>query len=61
MIAKKHEISLNALMEANPSLDPYNLEIGMKLCIPQRSESSSPAPLPLMRETTKGKISIMCA
>lgn len=44
MIAKKHEISLNALMEANPSLDPYNLEIGMKLCIPQRSESSSPAP-----------------
>jgi LysM repeat protein len=51
MIAKKHEISLDALMEANPSLDPYNLEVGMRLCIPLRSESSSPAPSAAQEES----------
>lgn len=36
MIAKKHRINLNALLEANPYIDPYNLIIGTKLCIPSR-------------------------
>lgn len=34
MIAKKFKISLNAIIEANPGIDPYNLRIGMQLCIP---------------------------
>ncbi|QHI71428.1 LysM peptidoglycan-binding domain-containing protein [Aminipila terrae] len=35
MIAKMHRVSLNAIMEANPDIDPYNLRAGMKLCIPK--------------------------
>ena len=35
MIAKKHRVTLNAIMEANPDMDPYNLMIGTKICIPQ--------------------------
>lgn len=34
LIAKKHGIRLDALMNANPDMDPYNLMIGTKLCIP---------------------------
>ncbi|MFV0518014.1 MAG: LysM peptidoglycan-binding domain-containing protein [Aminipila sp.] len=35
MIAKTHRVSLNAIMEANPDIDPYNLRVGMKICIPK--------------------------
>ena len=35
MIAKMHHISLDALMRANPDIDPYNLRIGTNLCIPE--------------------------
>lgn len=35
MIAKMHRVTLNAIMEANPDIDPYNLRVGMKICIPQ--------------------------
>lgn len=34
MIAKNYKVSLNAIMDSNPDLDPYNLRIGMKICIP---------------------------
>lgn len=34
LIAKKHAIKLDALMRANPGMDPYNLMIGTELCIP---------------------------
>ncbi|MBN7771938.1 LysM peptidoglycan-binding domain-containing protein [Clostridium aminobutyricum] len=34
MIAKNYRVSLNAIMDSNPNLDPYNLRIGMKICIP---------------------------
>ena len=34
LIAKKHEIRLDNLMRANPSIDPYNMLIGTELCIP---------------------------
>lgn len=34
MIAKMHKVSLSAIIEANPNLDPYNLQIGTLLCIP---------------------------
>lgn len=35
MIAKMHKVTLDALMAANPDIDPYNLQIGMVLCVPQ--------------------------
>lgn len=35
LIAKKYCIKLDALMRANPSMDPYNLLVGTELCIPQ--------------------------
>ncbi|MDD6815768.1 MAG: LysM peptidoglycan-binding domain-containing protein [Firmicutes bacterium] len=34
LIAKMHGIKLDALMRANPSMDPYNLLVGTELCIP---------------------------
>lgn len=34
MIAKNNGVTLKKLMDANPNLDLYNLEIGMALCIP---------------------------
>ncbi len=34
MLAKQYNITLDALMKANPTLDPYNLRVGMQLCIP---------------------------
>lgn len=34
MLARQYKITLDALMKANPNLDPYNLRIGMQLCIP---------------------------
>lgn len=35
MIAKNHRISLTSIMEANPNIDPYDLRVGMELCIPR--------------------------
>ena len=35
MIAKMHKITLDALMDANPGIDPYQLQKGMELCIPE--------------------------
>lgn len=34
MIAKLHRVTLDALMNANPDIDPYNMQIGTELCIP---------------------------
>ena len=34
MISKEYHISLDDLIRANPDLDPYNLQVGMKLCVP---------------------------
>lgn len=34
MIAKKYKVTLDSLVSANPTLDPYNLGVGMSLCIP---------------------------
>jgi len=44
MLAKQYQITLDALMKANPDLDPYNLRIGMQLCIPTSEESRSDTP-----------------
>ncbi|MBR7149033.1 MAG: LysM peptidoglycan-binding domain-containing protein [Firmicutes bacterium] len=40
MIAKKHGVTLDALMKANPAMDPYNLRVGDIICVPL------PAPKP---------------
>lgn len=34
LIAKKHSVRLDDLMEANPDIDPYNLMIGTELYLP---------------------------
>ncbi len=35
MIAKMHKVTLETLMRANPDIDPYNMQIGMEIRIPQ--------------------------
>ncbi len=40
MLAKQYKITLDALMKANPDLDPYNLRIGMQLCIPVQDNNN---------------------
>ncbi|WP_027398190.1 LysM peptidoglycan-binding domain-containing protein [Anaerovorax odorimutans] len=39
MIAKKHKVTLDAIIKANPKLDPYNLTVGMRICIPKMDEN----------------------
>lgn len=34
MIAKMHNVTLDAIMQANPDIDVYNLTVGTNLCIP---------------------------
>jgi LysM repeat protein len=34
MLAKRHNISLEDLLAANPGVNPYNLRIGQQICIP---------------------------
>lgn len=34
LIAKKHHVRLDDLMEQNPEIDPYNLIIGTRLILP---------------------------
>ena len=34
LIAKKHGVKLDDVMNANPNIDPYNLMIGTELYIP---------------------------
>lgn len=33
-LSQRYRVSLDAIMNANPNLDPYNLRIGSKLCMP---------------------------
>ncbi len=35
LIAKKHKVTLESLMRANPDMDPYNMRIGMEIRIPE--------------------------
>jgi len=43
MLARQYQITLDALMRANPALDPYNLRIGMQLCIPMQNGNNNNA------------------
>jgi LysM repeat protein len=40
MLARQYKITLDSLMKANPTLDPYSLKIGMQLCIPVSGSSN---------------------
>ncbi len=42
-IAKDNGVSLNALMKANPNLDPKKLQIGQKISIPPVEATTAPA------------------
>ena len=35
LIAKRYRVTLENLMNANTHIDPYNMKIGMEICIPQ--------------------------
>lgn len=53
-IAQRYSISLEALIAANPGVQPTALSVGMKLVIPTGNEASgelvpSPAPLPIQQ------------
>lgn len=39
LVAKRYNIPLNALMNANANMDPYNLQIGDVLCIPEAMDT----------------------
>ncbi|MDD2215268.1 MAG: LysM peptidoglycan-binding domain-containing protein [Eubacteriales bacterium] len=47
MITRKYNISLDALMKVNSNLDPYDLRIGMTLCIPIETAVPTLAPQPI--------------
>lgn len=34
MIAKKYKLPLSSIIKANPNMDPYDLQVGMRICIP---------------------------
>ena len=42
MIAKQYGVTLDALMTANPAMDPYNLRVGDILCIPLEDTPTMP-------------------
>ncbi|MBE6036813.1 MAG: LysM peptidoglycan-binding domain-containing protein [Clostridiales bacterium] len=47
MISRKFGLTLDAVLVANPGLDPYNLRVGMRLCLPIHSPET---PVPLQNE-----------
>lgn len=47
LIARKYNITLEALMKANPALDPYHLTVGTIICIPPEIVVPAPAPAPV--------------
>ncbi|MEJ6950634.1 SPOCS domain-containing protein [Natronospora cellulosivora (SeqCode)] len=35
-IARRYRTTVDALIQANPSIDPHNLQIGQKICVPKK-------------------------
>ena len=54
LLARQYKITLDALMKANPNLDPYNLRIGMQLCIPVTSGNENAMNVNQMNPMTGG-------
>ena len=44
MIAKRYGVTLDALMKANPKMDPYNLRVGDKICVPMAPDAGDSKP-----------------
>ena len=38
LLGKKYHVTVMAIMNANPYVDVYNLQVGDELCIPRNSE-----------------------
>ena len=36
-LAMEHNITVEDILEINPDLNPYNLQIGMRICIPSNN------------------------
>ena len=49
-IARRFGVSLDDLMAANSDIDPYNMHIGMKLCIPPKNATRSSGERPQNRQ-----------
>ncbi len=45
-ISRRFGVSLDDLMAANSDIDPYNMHIGMKLCIPPKNTAGTPGQKP---------------
>lgn len=41
MLSRTYHVNLDTLMRANPNMDPYNLRIGMHICIPVTDRSQT--------------------
>lgn len=52
-IARKFGVALEDLMGANAELDPYNMHIGTKICIPPKTNTPMPPERPHPRENTE--------
>ncbi len=55
MIAKRNEVSLDALIKANPTQDICNLQVGMVLCIPGAAAPPCPGPCQERREMERSR------
>ena len=44
MLSKHYNVPLEAILQANPAMDPHNLRVGDRICIPGISEAPVPAP-----------------
>ncbi|MFT9494489.1 peptidase G2 autoproteolytic cleavage domain-containing protein [Anaerosolibacter sp.] len=41
IIARKHDISLNEIIDVNPGINPYMLMVGQQICIPFKCKASA--------------------
>ena len=53
-IARRYNISLDALLAANPGVDPDRLFIGQVICIPGTTPPPPPTPCPTLRRGSTG-------
>lgn len=53
-IAKKYGVTLQSVIDANPTMDPYNLRIGMQICIPKKTDTNKPGTTPTPMPTPTG-------